>query len=148
MQFSQPRDNVFAWSDNKSRLPLFFDPGADGVFLIRSANGIGIGTDNPSVKGVDVNGMIQIGDEDVVCNADTAGTMKFQEGKGDQAGCFCSCNGSQWVAMSPSKNCIKNCPAISSTPVNGQCGTSRRECIRGQTEIVDSTTWKCRGLNG
>lgn len=63
MQFSQPRDNVFAWSDNKvysfPHKPNF-DPGADGVFLIRSANGIGIGTDNPSVKGVDVNGMIQI----------------------------------------------------------------------------------------
>ncbi len=100
---------MFARSDNKNRSPLLFQPAQDNTFLVRAENGIGIGTNNPQVKGIDVNGFVKIGDEKVACSADTAGTISFLD-RGTQPGCFCFCNGGRWESLVATSNCRKECP--------------------------------------
>lgn len=105
------KNKVFARSDNKQRLgtTAFFNAERDNTFLIRAENGIGIGTNNPQVKGIDVNGFVKIGDEKVACTPDTAGTITFLD-RGDEPGCFCFCNGGRWESLVATKNCRRECP--------------------------------------
>ncbi len=105
------KNKVFARSDNKERKisEAFFNAWKDNTFLVRAENGIGIGTNNPQVKGIDVNGFVKIGDEKVACSADTAGTISFLD-RGTQPGCFCFCNGGRWESLVATSNCRKECP--------------------------------------
>ncbi|MFC2494653.1 MAG: hypothetical protein ACFNWZ_00410 [Candidatus Absconditicoccaceae bacterium] len=102
-------DRVFLWSDNYDKWRLIggqrdLAPTTGRTFLIRSLNGIGIGTNDPQLKqGVDVNGLIQIGDEVLACGGDAQGAMRYRNG------CFCNCNGATWVAMNPSAKCLNVC---------------------------------------
>ena len=102
-------DRVFLWSDNYGQWRLIggqrdLVPLKEETFLIRSLNGIGIGTSDPQLKqGVDVNGLVQIGDEVLACGGDAQGAMR------NRNGCFCNCNGATWVAMNPSAKCLNVC---------------------------------------
>jgi hypothetical protein len=102
-------DRVFLWSDNYDKWRLIggqrdLAPTTGRTFLIRSLNGIGIGTNDPQLKqGVDVNGLVQIGDEVLACGGDAQGAMRYRNG------CFCNCNGATWVAMNPSAKCLNVC---------------------------------------
>ena len=104
------KNNVFLWSDNYpawyrvNRDEPILAPVKEQTFLIRSLNGIGIGTNDPQLKqGVDVNGLVQIGDEVLACGGDAQGAMRYRNG------CFCNCNGATWVAMNPSAKCLNVC---------------------------------------
>jgi len=64
---SSATDRVFLWSDNygewrgEAGNEMRLRPIKENTFLIRSLNGIGIGTNDPQLKqGVDVNGLVQI----------------------------------------------------------------------------------------
>ena len=102
-------DRVFLWSDNYGQWRLIggqrdLVPLKEETFLIRSLNGIGIGTNDPQLKqGVDVNGLVQIGDQVLACGGDAQGAMRYRNG------CFCNCNGATWVAMNPSAKCLNVC---------------------------------------
>lgn len=102
-------DRVFLWSDNYAGWRLAWGqtdlvPTTWHTFLIRSLNGIGIGTNDPQLKqGVDVNGLVQIGDQVLACGGDAQGAMRYRNG------CFCNCNGATWVAMNPSAKCLNVC---------------------------------------
>lgn len=113
-QFKTPRNNLFVWSDNKKRFNPGFSPETDNAFLVRADNGIGIWTTNPQVKGIDiVGGTIQIGDQPwLECNSETNGAIKFKSRWDNKPWCFCTCNGNQWVAMTPSANCTASCKRL------------------------------------
>lgn len=68
-------------------------PASSNTFIIRSANGLGVNTNTPQGQGVTVNGMVQLGNENLTCNAKTLGAMKFQEinKNGKTQGCFYAC---------------------------------------------------------
>lgn len=128
------KNNVFIWSDNLHRRgdSYFFTPVKDNTFLVRAAGGVGIGTSNPAIKGVDVNGLVQIGDElNLKCDGNTKGAMKFS----DKNGCFCHCDGRDWVAMTPSQKCIAGCagkelPVVHPDAVNAECGAIFKSCAK------------------
>ena len=107
-QADTPKNSVFLWSDALKRTSsdLYLNPVQDDTFLIRAANGLAIWKNRPEVKGVDVKGFIQIWDQELVCSEKTKGAIKYV---GDTKGCFCSCNGEGWMAMSQSKNCMQRC---------------------------------------
>ena len=107
---SNATDRVFLWSDNYSSWyrvdgnEMRLRPIKEQTFLIRSLNGIGIGTNDPQLKqGVDVNGLVQIGHQVLACGGDAQGAMRYRNG------CFCNCNGATWVAMNPSAKCLNVC---------------------------------------
>lgn len=110
------KNNLFVWSDNKMRRwpSEFFTPEIDNAFLVRADNGIGIWTANPLVKGIHIaSGTIQIGDQpDISCDATTNGAIKFKSRWDNKPWCFCTCNGNQWVAMTPSANCTASCKRV------------------------------------
>lgn len=93
-------------------------PASSNTFIIRSANGLGVNTNMPQGQGVTVNGMVQLGNENVTCNAKTLGAMKFQEinKNGKTEGCFYTCekhgNEIKWYAMAK-----QACGAKQNTPV-------------------------------
>ena len=106
-QADTPKNSVFLWSDNSLNWATqFLKPAQDDTFLIRAANGLAIWKNRPEVKGVDVKGFVQIWDQELVCSEKTKGAIKYV---GDMKGCFCSCNGEGWMAMSQSKNCMQRC---------------------------------------
>ena len=112
IQFNVPKNNVFVWSDSKTRrTDRAFQPAMDKVFLVRAANGIGINTPEPKVHGIDVaDGTFQISDQPwLACDDTTNGAMKFKKGNNNQAGCFCYCNGKTWTPMTPSNRCAQDC---------------------------------------
>lgn len=117
---NQAQSNNFIWWDNKLRTPKerLIMPSSSNTFIIRSANGLGVNTNMPQGQGVTVNGMVQLGNENLTCNAKTLGAMKFQEinKNGKTEGCFYTCekhgNEIKWYAMAK-----QACGAKQNTPV-------------------------------
>ena len=110
----QSRNNTFVWSDNKARPAnaQFFTPAKDGTFLIRAEKGLAIGVPTTSIPGsVEVNGMVQLGNDTEACTLDKVWAIKYIDEK--PSGCFCACdNGAglrKWSALSPSPHCEAKC---------------------------------------
>ena len=110
----QTHNNTFVWSDNKQRLlsKQFFTPAKDGTFLIRAEKGLAIGVPTTSIPGsVEVNGMVQLGNDTEACTTDKVWAIKYIDEK--PSGCFCACdNGAglrKWSALSPSPHCESKC---------------------------------------
>ena len=110
----QSRNNTFVWSDNKPRPAnvQFFTPAKDGTFLIRAEKGLAIGVPTTSIPGsVEVNGMVQLGNDTEACTLDKVWAIKYIDEK--PSGCFCACdNGAglrKWSALSPSPYCESKC---------------------------------------
>ena len=110
----QSHNNTFVWSDNKARPAnaQFFTPAKDGTFLIRAEKGLAIGVPTTSIPGsVEVNGMVQLGNDTEACTKDKVWAIKYIDEK--PSGCFCACdNGAglrKWSALSPSPYCESKC---------------------------------------
>lgn len=108
------RRNTFVWSDNKVRpnATKILTPAKDGVFLIRAEKGLAIGVPTTSIPGsVEVNGMVQLGNDTEACTKDKVWAIKYIDEK--PSGCFCACdNGAglrKWSALSPSPYCESKC---------------------------------------
>ena len=110
----QSRNNTFVWSDNKARPAnaQFFTPAKDGTFLIRAEKGLAIGVPTTSIPGsVEVNGMVQLGNDTEACTKDKVWAIKYIDEK--PSGCFCACDNGygvwKWSALSPSPYCESKC---------------------------------------
>ena len=110
----QSRNNTFVWSDNKPRPSnaQFFTPAKDGTFLIRAEKGLAIGVPTTSIPGsVEVNGMVQLGNDTEACTKDKVWAIKYIDEK--PSGCFCACDNEfsvgKWSALSPSPHCEARC---------------------------------------
>ena len=110
----QTRNNTFVWSDNKPRPSnaQFFTPAKDGTFLIRAEKGLAIGVPTTSIPGsVEVNGMVQLGNDTEACTKDKVWAIKYIDEK--PSGCFCACDNEssveKWSALSPSPHCESKC---------------------------------------
>ena len=110
----QTHNNTFVWSDNKQRLlsKQFFTPAKDGTFLIRAEKGLAIGVPTTSIPGsVEVNGMVQLGNDTEACTKDKVWAIKYIDEK--PSGCFCACDNGyglwKWSALSPSPYCESKC---------------------------------------
>ncbi len=110
----QTRNNTFVWSDNTSRFGSnrLFTPAKDGTFLIRAEKGLAIGVPTTSIPGsVEVNGMVQLGNDTEACTQDKVWAIKYIDEK--PSGCFCACDNGyglwKWSALSPSPYCESKC---------------------------------------
>lgn len=105
IKFNKPFENLFVWSDNKQRNIFggqYFIPQSSKTFLVRSDNGIGIATNSPQVKGIDVNGMLQIWSSENPQIPDANLTFKN--------GCFCTrSHDGKGISISQSSSCITKC---------------------------------------
>ena len=89
--------------------------------------------------------MVQIGDQELVCSEKTKGAIKYV---GDMKGCFCSCNGEGWMAMSQSKNCSSVCKERKNPILEDSCGSTIGTCLNGRKvenfkKLPTSATWYC-----
>ena len=112
--YDKARNNTFVRSDNKVRPNTTRDliPAKDGTFLIRAEKGLAIGVPTTSIPGsVEVNGMVQLGNDTEACTKDKVWAIKYIDEK--PSGCFCACdNGAglrKWSALSPSPYCESKC---------------------------------------
>ena len=110
----QSRNNTFIWSDNLNRgwVRQWFTPAKDGTFLIRAEKGLAIGVPTTSIPGsVEVNGMVQLGNDTEACTKDKVWAIKYIDEK--PSGCFCACDNGygvwKWSALSPSPYCESKC---------------------------------------
>lgn len=111
-------NNTFVWSDNLARIKnQTLTPTVDNSFYIRSAQGLGINTSTPRVSGADVQGMVQIGDQQISCTTAAAGVIRYTTPAGESKGCFCSCNGNTRDSITPSDRCISACGGTVEAPV-------------------------------
>ena len=112
--YDRARNNTFVRSDNKVRSNATRDliPAKDGTFLIRAEKWLAIGVPTTSIPGsVEVNGMVQLGNDTEACTLDKVWAIKYIDEK--PSGCFCACdNGAglrKWSALSPSPYCESKC---------------------------------------
>ena len=112
--YDRARNNTFARSDNKVRPNTTRDliPAKDGTFLIRAEKGLAIGVPTTSIPGsVEVNGMVQLGNDTEACTLDKVWAIKYIDEK--PSGCFCACDNGyglwKWSALSPSPYCESKC---------------------------------------
>ena len=110
----QSHNNTFVWSDNINRgwVKKYFTPAKDGTFLIRAEKGLAIGVPTTSIPGsVEVNGMVQLGNDTEACTKDKVWAIKYIDEK--PSGCFCACDNGygvwKWSALSPSPYCESKC---------------------------------------
>ena len=110
----QSHNNTFVWSDNIDRgwVRQWFTPAKDGTFLIRAEKGLAIGVPTTSIPGsVEVNGMVQLGNDTEACTQDKVWAIKYIDEK--PSGCFCACDNGygvwKWSALSPSPYCEERC---------------------------------------
>lgn len=114
INYTQRRDNTFVWSDNKTRLwgEKLLIPQVSNAFYVRSDGGMGIGTANPITGGVQVEGMVQIADQNVRCEAKTNGVIRFHTPSGRPTGCFCGCDGKRRSSLVSSTSCESICGSL------------------------------------
>ena len=112
--YDRARNNTFVRSDNKVRSNATRDliPAKDGTFLIRAEKGLAIGVPTTSIPGsVEVNGMVQLGNDTEACTKDKVWAIKYIDEK--PSGCFCACDNGygvwKWSALSPSPYCESKC---------------------------------------
>lgn len=146
---NQNQSNNFIWGDNQERRSnQRIRPASSNTFIIRSANGLGVNTNTPQGQGVTVNGMVQLGNENVTCNAKTLGAMKFQEinKNGKTEGCFYTCekhgNEIKWYAMAK-QACGAKQNAPVQPPVQPNPDPEQKTCtISLQGPHINGTTIK------
>ena len=113
IKYTNGRKNTFVWSDNRNYIKSpFFTPAKDGIFLVRAEKGLAIGVPTTSIPGsVEVNGMVQLGNDTEACTTDKVWAIKYIDEK--PSGCFCACDNGyglwKWSALSPSPHCEAKC---------------------------------------
>ena len=106
------KDNVFMWNgatnkESASRENTFVMY-AKNWLIIKNASGITVNKNN-STWALNVDWIMQISWEAVHCWPAIQGAIQYTWWA---FGCFCGCNGTGWVSMTPTQKCRNLCPTI------------------------------------